>query len=71
MAYVTSKASIMSATKVLARELAPFNIRSNCVAPGLTNTVLMKQSTKDEFIKKTTENLMIKELLILRRLQMW
>ena len=62
LAYVSSKASLMAASKVLARELAPFNIRSNCVAPGLTDTVLMKQSTKEEFIKKTTENLMIKRV---------
>jgi len=62
IAYVSSKASIMSATKVLAREMAPFNIRSNCVAPGLTNTILMKNSTKDEYIKKVTENLMLKRI---------
>lgn len=62
IAYVSSKASIMSATKVLAREMAPFNIRSNCVAPGLTNTILMKDSTKDEYIKKVTENLMLKRI---------
>ena len=62
LAYVTSKASIMSASKVLARELASFNIRSNCVAPGLTDTLLMKESTKQEFIDKTIENLMIKRI---------
>ena len=62
LAYVASKASLMSATKVLARELAPFNIRSNCVAPGLTDTNLMKESTKEEHIKSTTENLMIKRI---------
>lgn len=62
LAYVASKASLMSATKVLARELAPFNIRSNCVAPGLTDTNLMKESTKEEYIKSTTENLMIKRI---------
>ena len=62
LAYVASKASMMSSTKVLARELAPFNIRSNCVAPGLTDTILMKESTKEEYIKKTTENLMIKRI---------
>ena len=44
LAYVTSKASIMSASKVLARELAPFNIRSNCIAPGLTETNLMREN---------------------------
>ena len=62
LAYVTSKASMMSASKVLARELALFNIRSNCVAPGLTDTELMKNSTKEEFIKKTIESLMIKRI---------
>jgi len=62
LAYVTSKASIMSASKVLARELAPFNIRSNCVAPGLTDTSLMKDSTKIEFINKTVNSLMIKRI---------
>lgn len=62
LAYVTSKASIMSASKVLARELALYNIRSNCVAPGLTDTLLMKESTKQKFINKTIENLMIKRI---------
>lgn len=62
LAYVTSKASIMSASKVLARELASFDIRSNCVAPGLTDTDLMRESTKSEFINKTIENLMIKRI---------
>lgn len=62
LAYVTSKASIMSASKVLARELAPFNIRSNCIAPGLTETNLMRKSTKSEFIDRTIENLMIKRI---------
>ena len=62
LAYVTSKASIMSASKVLARELAPFNIRSNCVAPGLTDTNLMRDNTKIEFINKTVDSLMIKRV---------
>lgn len=62
LAYVTSKASIMAATKVLAREMAHFNIRSNCVAPGLTNTTLMKDSTKEKCIDKVTQNLMIKRV---------
>ena len=52
----------MSATKVLARELSPYNIRSNCVAPGLTDTILMRGSTKEDFIKKTIDNLMIKRI---------
>lgn len=34
--YVTSKAAILGFTKTLARELGPFNICVNCVAPGNT-----------------------------------
>jgi NAD(P)-dependent dehydrogenase (short-subunit alcohol dehydrogenase family) len=34
--YVTSKAAVVGFSRVLARELGPFNIRLNTLAPGLT-----------------------------------
>jgi 3-oxoacyl-[acyl-carrier protein] reductase len=37
-AYIASKAGIMALTRVLAKELGKYNIRVNCVAPGLTIT---------------------------------
>jgi len=36
--YSISKAGVISATKVMAREWAPYNIRVNAVAPGLIRT---------------------------------
>ncbi len=36
--YPTSKFAVNGLTKSLSRELAPFNIRVNAVAPGVTNT---------------------------------
>ncbi len=36
--YSISKAGVIMATKVMAQQWAPYNIRANCVAPGLTKT---------------------------------
>lgn len=49
-AYCASKAGIMALTKVLARELGPYHICVNCVAPGLTLTP-MQDSTPPEAIE--------------------
>ena len=38
LAYGSSKAALIWATKTVAKELAPFGIRVNAVAPGLTKT---------------------------------
>jgi len=39
--YAISKAAVIMATRVMARELAPFNIRVNALAPGFVHTKLM------------------------------
>ncbi len=36
--YVTSKAAILGMTKSMAREVGPYGIRVNAIAPGLTET---------------------------------
>ena len=44
--YPTSKFAVNGFTKSLARELAPYQIRVNAVAPGITNTDMVAQLPK-------------------------
>lgn len=39
--YAVSKAAVIMETKVMARELAPYNIRVNAIAPGFVHTKLL------------------------------
>lgn len=45
--YPTSKFAVNGLTKSLARELAPFHIRVNAVAPGITNTDMVANLPKE------------------------
>lgn len=46
--YPASKFAVNGITKSLARELAPFNIRVNAVAPGVTNTDMIANLPKEQ-----------------------
>ncbi len=51
MAYSATKGAVISLTKSAAKELAPYQIRVNSVAPGLTKTDLLGE-TADKFLEK-------------------
>lgn len=55
-AYSASKGAVISITKSAAKELAPFNIRVNSVAPGLTDTEMFRQ-TDESFIEERLSNI--------------
>lgn len=57
LAYGSSKAALIWATKCIAKELGDFNIRVNAVAPGMTDTQMGHYKTQEELdlvIKKTS-----------------
>jgi 3-oxoacyl-[acyl-carrier protein] reductase len=60
--YASAKAAIIASTKVLSKELAPYNIRVNAVAPGLTQTEMMESSTPKDALKQTLNRICMKRV---------
>jgi 3-oxoacyl-[acyl-carrier protein] reductase len=51
-AYSAAKAAIISQAKVLSREVGVHNIRVNAIAPGLTDTDMMRKNTSKEIVEE-------------------
>jgi len=62
MAYAASKSAFSTAIRVLSKELGKINIRANVIAPGLTETKLMRNSTEPEQINNFIENLSLRKI---------
>lgn len=62
VAYASSKSALSTAIRVFSKELGRINIRCNIVAPGLTDTKLMRDSTEDDQIHKFINNLSLKRI---------
>jgi len=61
-AYAASKAAMICSTKVMAKELAEYNIRVNAIAPGLTQTDMMTGSTPEDAIESTLQRTCMKRV---------
>jgi len=61
-AYASSKAALITTSKVMARELAGYNIRVNALAPGLTETDMMRGSTKEDALQDTLKRICMKRV---------
>lgn len=62
MAYASSKAAFSTAIRVFSKELGKINIRANVIAPGITDTKLMRDSTEKEQIQRFLNSLSIKRV---------
>lgn len=61
--YAASKGALISLTKSLAVELAPFNIRVNCVAPGWVDTDMCTEVFRNaEFKEKVRKSIPLQRI---------
>jgi 3-oxoacyl-[acyl-carrier protein] reductase len=60
--YSSSKAAIISQAKTLSKELGKMNIRVNSIAPGLTDTDMMRKNTPDNILKDVVNDLSLKRI---------
>ena len=60
--YSASKAAVISHAQTLSRELGRSNIRVNTIAPGLTETDMMRNNTNKKIIDEVVSKLSIKRI---------
>lgn len=53
-AYAASKAAVVALTKSVAQEVAAHNVTVNCLAPGITDTPLLRSTYTQEEIDRVT-----------------
>tara|TARA_B100001093_G_C26821251_1_gene1011973 strand:+ start:158 stop:835 length:678 start_codon:yes stop_codon:yes gene_type:complete len=59
--YAASKAGVEAFSRSFAREMADFNVRVNCIAPGPIKTDLLRGITESQIKKITSQQIMAKQ----------
>ena len=61
-AYSSSKAAMIAQSKTMSRELGVNNIRVNIIAPGLTDTDMMKNSTPENVLRDVVKKISLRRI---------
>ena len=60
--YASSKSAIIAQAKVLSKEVGEFGVRVNIIAPGLTETEMLKKNTSEKIINEEIKKISLKRL---------
>lgn len=60
--YATSKAGLAGLTRAMALELAPYGIRVNAIAPGMTDTAQARGAGTKEQLKERVERIPVRRM---------
>ena len=61
-AYSSAKAAMIAQAKVLSREVGIYNIRVNTIAPGLTDTDMLRKNTPKKLVDEVTSRISLKRI---------
>ena len=61
-AYSSAKAGIEALTRTLSKELSPFGIRTNCIAPGFFDTPSTKNALSEQKLQQLVDRIPLKRL---------
>ena len=61
-AYSSAKSALITQSKVLSRELGVHNIRVNTIAPGLTDTDMMKENHREEIVSEMVSRISLRRI---------
>ena len=61
-AYASSKSSLETLSKVASRELGRYNVRINSIAPGLTDTKMMRDSTPEKYLNEALSRISLNRI---------
>jgi len=64
MHYVASKAAVVGMTRSMARELGPFGVAVNAVAPGLVTTEITVETVSEEYRKIVAEGQCLTQAIV-------
>tara|TARA_B100000795_G_scaffold91428_1_gene66707 strand:- start:12991 stop:13734 length:744 start_codon:yes stop_codon:yes gene_type:complete len=61
-AYAASKSALIAQMKTLSKEVGIFNIRVNCIAPGLIDTEMLSKSTPKNIIENMKNKISLRRV---------